>query len=220
MVIFWVILLILVIIFGAVPKLKVLKGSKTFITIGIIIIVLLFTMVVFFLFEPIKQLYMRMTGITDINDAPEWFKNIFQKKQEEHEGKSLNNIIKESSNTVQISQEEIKEINTPRSLVERGPNSHLLRGLLGSIGVDSDLLRIIEKTPYTDKEIEEVEKVVIQGLANKESRQKIIQKLKETHIKNYEITKNIQEIESNSGSNESNSRSNSMSNSESNNSNL
>ena len=218
MVIFWVILLILVIIFGAVPKLKVLKGSKTFITIGIIIIVLLFTMVVFFLFEPIKQLYMRMTGITDLNHAPEWFKNIFQKKQEEHEGKSLNNIMKELSNknTEQISKEDIKEINIPRSLEDRGTNSHLLRGLLGSIGVDSDLLRILEETPYTDTEIEELEKVVIQGLAGRESRQKIIQKLKETHLTNYGITKTINNIESNSGSNESNS----MSNSESNNSNL
>ena len=181
MFVIWVILLILVIIFGSVPTLKSMKGSKTFTIIGIVIIVLLFSMVVFFLFEPIKQLYMKIKGkgITDINQAPDWFKNIFQKSQERHEGKSLENIIKETKNMNNAYTE-----NNKKTLEEHGPNAHLLRGLLGSIGVNSDLL----KDTYTANEVNELEKIVIEGLASKEKRKQIIEKLKQIHRTNRGIT--------------------------------
>ncbi len=70
------------------------------------------------------------------------------------------------------------------SLRDRGSNYHLLRGLLGSIGVNSDLLKLLEDTPYTDEEIKRIENIVIEGLTNPNKRSEIIKKLKELHIIN------------------------------------
>ena len=208
MIVIWVILLILVIIFGSVPTLKSMKGSKTFTIIGIVIIVLLFVMVLLFLFEPIKQLYMKITGITDINQAPDWFKNIFQKSQERDEGKSLQNIITETKNMNNAYTE-----NNKKTLEEHGPNAHLLRGLLGSIGVNSDLL----KNRYTANEVNELEKIVIEGLASKEKRKQIIEKLKEIHLTNRGIGIRNENNENNENNNNENNNNENNENNENNN---
>ncbi len=189
MFIIWFILLIFVIAFGAAPKLKGLKGSKTFVIVGIFMIILLFLMVVFFLFEPIRRLGVSIMGIQeDLSDAPEWFKSIFKKKQEIQEEKTLNNIIRENEarGLKRISEVPLDPFEK-KSLKDRGTDAHLLRGLLGGIGVDSDLLHLVETNPMSDKEKEELERIVIDGLASREKRTKIIEKLKEIHNKEYKI---------------------------------
>ena len=116
----------------------------------------------------------------------------------------INNLIKSDlfkekiyGNKNKHNNEINKNIEKMKSLKNRGPDYHLLRGLLGSIGVDSDLLKMLEETPFTNEDIKRIENTVIERLTDPTKRTEIIEKLKELHRSNRGILEKEKEEEGN-----------------------
>ncbi len=71
------------------------------------------------------------------------------------------------------------------SLIDRGKDYDMLRGLLGSIGLDSDLLKLLESTPYSDDDVDKIKEIVKRGFTTNK-REDIIAALKAQFLKNHQ----------------------------------
>jgi hypothetical protein len=236
--VFWLILLILVIVFGTVPKLKHMKGSKIFMYVGIGIVCLIFLSVIFFLFEPLNKVVESISGKKLFVSPQEVFantssikeENIFSKAAANNINKSIDinqvtnlldqNMSKLSSNSNKSSYVEqvktllenpnidesvklqlkakLSAINKPdltkdiqnipkkESLANRGADYEMLRGLLGSIGLDNDLLKLLENTPYSDEEVDKLTNIIKSGFSTAK-REDVIKALKTQFDKNHRL---------------------------------
>lgn len=241
----WILLLALVIIFGTLPQAKKLNGSKIFMYVGIGIIVLTFLSVIFFLFEPLNNIYEKISGKKLFVTPQEVFANMPQNSSEIFSQAAANSInkniidpnkitklldqntsplilsgnniktyinevtdllqnnsidesvktqlkaklsaFKNSTNTaVQSLINPLQNIPNKSSLIDRGKDYDMLRGLLGSIGLDSDLLKLLESTPYSDDDVDKIKEIVKRGFTTNK-REDIIAALKGQFIKNHQM---------------------------------
>ncbi len=132
------------------------------------------------------------TKITTIDDAKSYIDKVRKLLNNNFLDQSVKDklieklsVLKSNPNFASL----LTNINIPNSpekisLVKRGDDYKMLRGLLGSIGIDSDLLKLLENTPYSDEEINKLSDIVKQGFTTNNPG-KIIEALKRQFAENH-----------------------------------